>query len=300
MAKEKITIRAEDGRELAARWWEGAAAAERSLVFLPGLAVPQDYLTFFASFLAKQGWGVLTFDYRSVGESRNGSSDQAVTLDEWAHLDLPAAVGEARRRANPRFLGVVAHSIGGQLLGQSSIRHEIDGALLIAAQRGIPSLYKGVGRLRVEYAYAVFPLLIRLLGRLPVSQYTLPTECSGQAVAQWVRWGRRKCFTNQAGENMEPRFADYRGLMTAITIADDDYYAPAAAVEALLGLYQNAERRIETIHPHEFGLEKIGHFGFFHRHVPRELWMRAESWLREMETNTRVTTGSTGNTGKKQ
>ncbi len=283
MAKEKITIQAEDGRQLAARWWPGAAAAERSVVFLPGLAAPQDYLTFFAGFLAKQGWGVLTFDYRSVGESRNGHGDQSVTLDEWAHLDIPAAVAEAKRRANPAFLGVVAHSIGGQLLGQSAVRHDIDGALLIASQRGIPSLYKGIGRLRVEYAYLVFPLLIRMLGRLPVSEYTFPTECSGQAVAQWVRWGRRKRFTSQAGEDMEPRFAEYRGPITAITIADDDYYAPAAAVEALVRVYQNAERRIETIHPHEFGMEKIGHFGFFHRHVPRELWMRAESWLRDME-----------------
>jgi predicted alpha/beta hydrolase len=283
ITRQKITIEASDSRRLSARWWQGTGAAERSVVFIPGLAAPQEYFHFFAGYLAGRGWGALTFDYRSAGSSRDGADDSAVTLDDWANLDLPAAVAEVRRRANPKFLAVIAHSIGGQLLGQSPIRHDVDGALLIAAQRGIPKFYKGVGRLRVEYAYAVFPILIRLLGRLPVSQFTFPTECSGQAVRQWVKWGRSGVFTDRRGANVESRFTEYRGPLTAITIADDDYYAPAEAVEALTRMYSCAELKREIVRPREYGVENIGHFGFFHRHAPRALWDRTETWLRELE-----------------
>jgi predicted alpha/beta hydrolase len=289
ITRQKITITAADGRRLSARWWQGTEAAERSVVFIPGLAAPQEYLHFFAGYLAGQGWGALTFDYRSAGSSRNvgqdAGDDSAVTLDDWANLDLPAAVAEARRRANPKFLAVIAHSIGGQLLGQSPIRHNVNGALLIAAQRGIRKFYKGVGRLRVEYAYAVFPMLIRLFGRLPVSQLTFPAACSGQAVRQWVEWGRRGVFTDRHGANVEPRFAEYRGPLTAVTIADDDYYAPVEAVEALTRMYRGAELKREIVRPRDYGVERIGHFGFFHRRAPRKLWNQTETWLRELEGN---------------
>lgn len=283
ITKQKIAIEAADGRKLSARWWPGDQAAERSVVFIPALAAPQEYLHFFASYLAQRGWGVLTFDYRSAGSSRDADADSLATLDDWANLDLPAAVAEARRRANPKFLAAIAHSIGGQLLGQSPIRRDVNGALFIAAQRGIPKFYKGAARLRVEYAYGLFPVLIRLFGRLPVSSLTLPAACSGQAVNQWVRWGRSGVFTDSGGANVESRFEDYRGPLTVVTVADDEHYAPAEAVEALTRMYRNAEIRREIIRPQDYGVEKIGHFGFFHRRAPRGLWDQAEMWLREME-----------------
>lgn len=279
--RQKISFEAADGRVLAACWWPGDRAAERSVVFLPGLAAPQEYLQFFASYLAKCGWGVLTFDYRSVGSSRQDGDDERVTIDEWIDLDLPAAVAEVKRRANPQFLAVVAHSIGGQLLGQSPIRHEVNGALFISAQRGIPRLYSGYSRFRVEFAYAVFPLLIRALGYLPISRVTLPTPCSGLAVRQWVKWGRSGVFTDRHGKEREAGFAEFQGALTAVTIADDKDYAPAESVEALTSMYRNARLRREIVDSRDYGLAAIGHFGFFHRHTPRELWAQVESWLRE-------------------
>lgn len=284
VARQQISIAASDGRQLSARWWPGAQSAERSVVFVPALAAPQEYLNFFAAFLAKQGWGVLTFDYRSVGGSRDGATDAHVTLDDWANLDLPAAVAEVKRQTNPKFLAAVAHSIGGQLIGQSPIRHDVHGALLISSQRGIPKLYKGMGRVRIEYAYAVFPLLIGLLGRLPVSSYTFPTECSGRAVSQWIKWGRSGVFTESSGANVEPRFAEFTRPLTAVTIHDDELYAPAEAVEALTQVYKSADVRRELIRPQDYEMERIEHFGFFHRHTSRKLWETAEGWLRDLET----------------
>ena len=210
-----------------------------------------------------------------------------MTIDEWIDLDLPAAVAEAKRRANPRFLAAVGHSIGGQLLGQSPIRREVQGALFISSQRGIPRLYRGNGRFRIEFAYLVFPLLIGTLGRLPISPLTLPTPCSGQAVRQWVRWGRSGVFSDRRGTPRETGFADFQGALTAVTITDDQDYAPPEAVEALTRMYAGASIDRVTLRPAEFGLETIGHFGFFRRQAPESLWTQAESWLRAGMDETR-------------
>ena len=281
--REKITIEAADGVELSARWWPGSPNGERSLLFVPGLAAPQEYLHFFASYLAQRGWNVLTFDYRSVGGSRNPAVDTTATLDDWAGLDLPAALTAIKQRTDSKFLGVVAHSIGGQLVGQSPIRSEINGALFISAQRGIRKLYEGVARIRVEYAYAVFPILIRLFGNMPVSNLTFPVQCSGQAVRQWVEWGRRGVFVDRKGTSVESRFADFVGPLTVVSIDDDEYYAPAAAVDALTRVYTNAQVERIVLSPKECGMEAIGHFGFFHRHTPRAMWDLAASWLSSLQ-----------------
>ncbi len=286
VASEPLTIVAADGRPLAARWWPGAQASARSVIFLPGLAAPQAYLRSVAGYLAHKGWGVLSFDYRSVGGSRDPSTDQNVTLDDWVNQDLPAAEAEARRRSGTKFLAVIAHSIGGQLFGQSEIRHSIDAALFISAQRGIPRLYSGRSRFRIEYAYLSFSVLIQTLGYLPVSRVTLPETCSGRAILQWIRWGRQATFTDTRGVNVERRFADYSGPLTAITIADDGDYAPARAVDALTSLYTNAGVRREFIRPEDFSVNSLGHFGLFHPRAPRKLWDQAELWLRAMEGDT--------------
>jgi predicted alpha/beta hydrolase len=287
VAAEALTLVAADGRNLAAKWWPGAEAGQRSVVFLAGLAARQDYFKPLAQFLAGKGWGVLTFDYRSQGASQDPALDRDVTIDDWVNLDLPAATAEARRRAGAGFLGVFAHSIGGQILGQSPIRREVDGALFVAAQRGIPRLYEGNGRWGVRYAYAVFPLLIGALGRLPVSRFTLPDAVSAKVVLQWARWGRSGVFTDWRGESVEPRFADYDKPLTTIAVADDSMYAPPAAVEALTKLYTRARARRETLLPGDYGLPSIGHFGLFNPRAPRLLWSKAEAWLRELETQGR-------------
>jgi predicted alpha/beta hydrolase len=251
-------------------------------MFLQGLAVPQGVIGWFGRFLAERGWGVLSFDYRGVGKSCNEGSEEHITLDDWVNLDLPAAAAAVRRRCNPRFLAVFAHSLGGQLLGQSPIGTQIDGALLLAAQCGIPRLFHGRGWLSVRYAYTLFPLLIHLIGRLPVSRFTFPQRCPAGAILQWVKWGRTGTFTDIEDRNLEAHFAHVRIPLTAITIADDPY-APPAAVDVLTRMYVNASIQRRTLHPSTYGVDRIGHFGFFDRRMPEKLWMAAEEMLRELE-----------------
>ncbi|MCC5669402.1 alpha/beta hydrolase [Nostoc sp. CHAB 5784] len=198
---EKIAITAADGRKLSARWWQGANAFERSLVFIPAFAAPQAYLQWFAAYLAQQGWGVMTFDYRGIGASKDEQLDSFVTLDDWVNLDIPAAIFEVKRRTGAHFLGAIAHSVGGQLLGQSPVRQSIDGALFISSQRGIPKLFQGMARLRIHYAYTVFPVLIWMFGYLPISKLTLPQPCPSKVLLQWMRLGRSGIFTNDSQIN---------------------------------------------------------------------------------------------------
>jgi predicted alpha/beta hydrolase len=279
---EKITVTAADGRQLSARWWPGVQSEQYSLILIPAIAAPQIYLQQFASYLAQQGWGVLTFDYRGIGSSQDAHLDTTVTLDDWVNLDLPAAILEVKSRTNAQFLGAIAHSIGGQIFGQSPACKYIDGAIFISAQRGIPSLFKGWARLRINYAYIVFPMLIYLFGYLPISKFTLPQKCPSLALLQWISWGKTGVITDKNGVNIEKRFANYNKKLTVFIISDDIYYASSESVKALTALYKKAMVHYRSIIPQDYGSGMIGHFGFFRRRTSPILWAQVENCLREL------------------
>jgi len=280
----RIRFRAADGRSLGGTWWPGDAAGERTIVFLCGIACPQRYFRWLAGYLAERGFGVLTFDYRGVGESKDPfSDDPCVTLDDWINLDLPAAVAEARRLSGTRFLAVVAHSLGGQLLGQSPIRNQIDATVLIAPQRSIPRLFRGVAKLRLWIGYLAFPPLARLLGYVPSCRLWFPERCPGDTFVQLGRWSRQGIYTDESGDSVESRFAEYEGPLAAIGFSDDQYYAPPQAVRALVDLYQRARVRLETIDPKAYGLASLGHSGLFRQAAPPALWERVVEYLNDFE-----------------
>jgi predicted alpha/beta hydrolase len=278
--ERRVDVTAGDGRVLAGRVWLGAAAAERSVVCFGGIAAPQRYLRYFAAGLAQRGWGVMTLDYRGVGESHAAADFRAITADHWAALDLPAAVDRMRALTGARRLGVVAHSLGGQLFGMSPAASRVDGAVFLAAQRGIPRFFRGAARLRLEYAYRAFPILARAFGAIPTSRVTFPDPCPPRAVLQWIRWGRTGVFTDAQGQSVEARFADFQGELVSAHVEDDLGFAPPAAVDALAALYTRAKLARRALGPAEFGLERLGHFGPFRPRAPASLWDRIDGWLR--------------------
>jgi predicted alpha/beta hydrolase len=62
-------IQAADGMKLAVRVYEPDSPDRGSVVIGGAMGVRQDYYAPFAQWLAGQGWRVVTFDYRSSGES---------------------------------------------------------------------------------------------------------------------------------------------------------------------------------------------------------------------------------------
>jgi len=62
-------IKAKDGFKLAVRVYESTGPAVGSVVIAAAMGVRQDFYTPFAQWLAAQGWRVLSFDYRGMGDS---------------------------------------------------------------------------------------------------------------------------------------------------------------------------------------------------------------------------------------
>src|SRR5712671_2957653 len=172
---DDITFPAMDGYLLGATLYLPRGAKRHAVLINSATAVPRKLYRGFASYLARRGCAVLTYDYRGTGDSRQKSlTDYSqprslagfeASMSDWAALDVTAAVAWMRERYKALPLNYVGHSFGGQALGLLANNTEISRALLIAAQAGYWKLMAAPERYRV-YAMLNFggAPLTRLMG----------------------------------------------------------------------------------------------------------------------------------------
>lgn len=272
---------ADDGRHLAASWFEPTGGPARAVAVVSSAAgVPRGYYRAFAEWMAARGYAVLTYDYRGIAGSRRGPMrKEAATMRDWAVLDMSAALAaaEARRATQGLPLLLVGHSFGGNAIAFARGVERADALLAVASQVGEPRLFPGRHRLQAEFFFrAWLPLLVPLFGHLP--GWALGP--GGQAlpagvVRQWARWGLQRGWAFA-----DPEMHPHRNASAIVApvhlwdIGDDLSYAPPRAVDALAAQFRNAAVQRHGVLPRDVGVARLGHFGAFRREPGARLWPR--------------------------
>jgi predicted alpha/beta hydrolase len=284
---DEITFPATDGHLLAASLFLPRGPKTHAVLINSATAVPRKMYRRFASYLARRGCAVLTYDYRgtswrkAVLDSKQPQSRVAfkASMSDWATLDATAAVAWMRERYNGLPLNYVGHSFGGQALGLLANNTEVSRALLIAAQAGYWKLMASPERYRV-YAMLNFVgrPLVRLLGYAPALS-DLGEDLSKAAFQQWIKWvmSKRHLLDDTRLTALE-NFPQFQGAMRAVCLSDDPW-ATRPAVELLCSGFTSARPEIVTIRPAEAGVSKIGHCGFFRSEHRETLWKNAAEWI---------------------
>lgn len=110
---ETIEINAE-GAKLSARFYAPEGQAKAHLVLHSATGVPQGYYAPFADWAAKQGIGVLTYDYRDFGNSLHRPlRESRTTFSDWVIRDQAAAEARLAELAPQGPLWMLGHSLGG-------------------------------------------------------------------------------------------------------------------------------------------------------------------------------------------
>ena len=284
-------LAAADGRALAARWFEPTDRPARAVAVVnAATGVPQRFYRHFAQWLSQRGYAVLTYDYRGIGESRQGPlRADAARMRDWALLDMPAALAEAARRRAPGALPLllVGHSFGGNAIGLADGFGEADALLGVAAQSGDWRNWPGRHRLLTHaFFHALLPAAAHLLGKAP--GWVLGGSGAGlpKGVAlDWARWGRRRgyLFTDPALAAHLRGYRSFLGPVHLWHVSDDWTYGPPAAVDALALQFSAARVQRPALDAAALHSGPIGHFGAFRAEPGRRIWPR---WLERIESAT--------------
>jgi predicted alpha/beta hydrolase len=281
-----VAVQAADGWTLHARLFvpeHGDGA--RTAIFLCATGATQERFAQFAGYLAAHGWNALSFDYRSIGASREAPTAPGwvePSMRAWAREDLTAMIDWASLRFGDAPIALIGHSIGGQIVPLARNAHRVSALLAVAAQKGWYRLWPDWRRLLVfGFFQAYIPLMLRLFGRVPMGFVGLDDLARGVA-EDYARWTLRPDYLDVDGQSLAPAFAGFRAPILSLSFEDDREYAPRPTVERLFEhFYTQAPVWRAHIDPSSPGMPTLGHSGFFESaQCPPGFWQDAEAWLR--------------------
>lgn len=247
----------------------------------PATAVPESLYADFARYLCREGFHVVTYNYRGM------QADQPVRLGvdagftTWADYDVEAVTAWVHARGEGLSHLAVGHSFGGHAVGLCQSSLLLDGAAMVAAHAGCLRFIHPFGeRLRARLMLTIIgPFCARTLGYVPGRKLGLGGDTPGQMMLEWSRWTRMpRYFFDDPSLRAAERFARVTCPVLSIGVNDDNW-APPEAVDIVAHHFTHSALERWQVGPEDSRGQAIGHMGFFRRKHEETLWPPLKDWL---------------------
>jgi predicted alpha/beta hydrolase len=279
-----ILLQCRDGYPLAAQLWLPAGEARGSVIVSSATGVLARYYARYADFLRKQGYAVLTYDYRGIGGSRPASlRGFTMRWRDWGDYDFDAAVRWMRARDPDGPLVAVGHSIGGFLPGFAEAATEVDRFLSVGAQYAYWRDYAASQRWQMFCKWHLFmPAVTALYGYFPGRRLGWLEDLPAGVALEWAfrRAQLENSYPPHERDQVLQRFAAVRAPILAVSVTDDEY-GTLSAIERGLSYYRNSPSDHVRLSPAELGLARVGHFDLFHERHREGFWQATLGWIDE-------------------
>ena len=276
-----MTLPAADGHPLVATRFPAGGTPWATMVFGGAMGVRQDFYYPLAQFLAGNGVHVVTFDYRGMGYSRQGSiRGLDADVSTWAEQDLDAMLGHARAADPSLPLLFMGHSLGGQLLGVLPRNAEVSAALSVTAGSG---WYKHNDRMPAQvriFWFVAIPALTPLFGYFPGKTLRMVGDLPRGVAWQWRRWCLHPEYLMAEGDRYRSAFTRVKAPIRAYSFEDDPIIT-RDAIDKMHSFYGAARVERHHVAPGDVGARRIGHFGFFGKSSETTLWKDSLKWLKD-------------------
>lgn len=291
-----LQVPARDGFDLSAFLFEPKDDIKAGIQFHTGIGVKKELYVPFCSYLAESGYAVVVFDYRGIGGSRPVSlKGFQASISDWGLLDSTGVMDWLADRypAHPRF--IVAHSMGGQLIGLMDNNASADGIIVFSGTMGNWRNYSGSYKLFAGLLwFFYFPLCIRLFGYVPMKKIRMGEDLPEGVAHEWYLWCRGNEIHSTYLEK-QGQAHHFRSVCVPIKAyyIEHDVLATSKSIPLFRKDYPNAEFNLEILNTREAGPAGIGHLGFFSRKHRDTLWGKPRSvidgWCRSFQSSLQQT-----------
>jgi len=278
---QSLTLTCADGQQIAATLYLPQQSNGLSLLINGATGVPRGYYNAFAGFQAASGFTVLTYDYRGIADSKPTPGAPPPRMLDWARQDMATAMQVLAQRFPMLTPTLVGHSFGGQVLGLVPQSESLAAVVTVASQHGYWRNWSPTHRWKLALVwYGLVPLSLAMGFRLPKGLFGGERLPRG-VLADWSRWCRSKHYVcDESGQPLRPYNDRVRAPIRMISLDDDHDFGPRKGVDLLAGYYPNARIERQHVVPSDWGLQRIGHFGFFRRDMLAQRWSEIGDWLR--------------------
>jgi predicted alpha/beta hydrolase len=273
---EKQKITSGHDQPITATFFYPEGETRAAVLIVPAMGVSQKFYAPLAGWLAAQGFLVATFDFSGVGRSRHGSLRRLnVNVVDWARFECSAMIDVVAAKAAGKPLYWVGHSLGGQILGFVPNWKRLTKAITIACGSGYWRENSAGLKWRVGLLwFVVAPLTMRLFGYFPGKRLRMIGDLPRGVMAQWRSWCLNPEYAvGVEGAHIRAQFAALNIPITSLSFTDDEFMS-ARNTESLHGFYASSPKTMKRIAPQDFGVKRIGHFGFFNARFEQSLWSK--------------------------
>jgi predicted alpha/beta hydrolase len=249
----------------------------RLLYWIPAMGISARHYLPLAEALAAHGVAVAVHEWRGIGSSDR----RAGRACDWGYRellqdDLPAGLAALRARWPQATCWLGGHSLGGQLGSLYASLHPAEFAGLVLVASGAPYWRRFRHGWLIGAAYVLAPWLAALLGYLPGRRIGFGGNEARGVIADWSRTGRTGRYAAVGmSQDFERQLASLQLSLLALRLRDD-WLAPQASLDWLLGKLGQGERGMDVITPQELG-GPADHFGWMKMPVP--VAVRIARWL---------------------
>ena len=278
---EKINIKCKDGVSISASVYEPKGTIKGAVMAAPATGIKKQFYHHFANFLAANGYAVITYDNRGIGESLEGHikySDASLVC--WGAYDMSAIFAELKARYPNSKYHLVGHSAGGQLIGIMDDTQSLSSIFNFACSSGSLSNMKLSYYVKASFFMNILiPLSNALFGHTK-SQWLGMGEALPKGVArQWRDWCNGRGYIKMAfGDSVKEHSYNELSVPSLWINAIDDDIAVDLNVADMISVFKQTPATTKTLVPHEHGLKEIGHMKFFSR-KSESLWKLAIDWF---------------------
>lgn len=280
MKVENTIIECSDGRTLSAMTYL-PEVLQAAVMIAPATGIKKNFYNAFATYLAENGYGVICFENRGIGNSKQGliKNDKA-SLISWGTLDMPGVLNQLKNTFPNTSYHIIGHSAGGQLIGLMENANELSSILNFASSSGSLKNMNYPFKLSAAFFLNVYiPLSNVLFGYTKTQWVGMGEPLPKSVAAQWEKWCNGSGYVKtDFGKEIKKHWYDEITIPSLWMHATDDGIANLPNVKEMVSVYPNSKSKIVTLDPARIGLKEIGHMKFFTR-KNRDLWTYALDWL---------------------
>jgi predicted alpha/beta hydrolase len=280
---ESFWISCKDGYQLAAQYYPATDHTKKfPILICPATGITKSFYHSFAEWLNQQGYRVLSFDFRGIGQSLHGElKDSNASINDWGLLDIPAAIETLLNRTQAEKVIILGHSVGGQLLGINPHYNKVAKVVAIAGSTGHVKGLKGKTKLLAPLMFnVIFPVSSLFKGYGATQFIGMGENLPKNVAKQWAEFCSKPGYVmNAIGKSIYNDYHQEINCPITSIWASDDEIATRANVKDLLRLYPNATTHLIELNPKKHGYKQIGHMSMFKK-SHHKLWPILENELK--------------------
>jgi len=270
-----------DHYQLAASIFHPTTKVKGAVFIGPATGIKRQFYANFATYLAENGYGVITFDNRGIGESLKGCiKSSEATLQCWGEKDMPAVLEHLKNSFPDTRYHLIGHSAGGQLIGLMPNAKELSSVFNFASSSGrLKNMTKSYLVKAHFFMNCFIPLTNTFFGHTK-SQWVGMGEPLPKGVAQqWREWCNGQGYVKTTfGKTVHQHLYDELSTPSMWVNATDDEIAIDANVVDMQSVFTKMKPETMTLNPKDYDLDEIGHMKFFSK-KSKILWPYAIEWL---------------------